>query len=86
MITVFNRRELYVTYDMQKQAQIREILAANGIDYLVKTVNHGASWLMGGSSRGHYGSFGIDQSLTYEYIIYVHKNDLEQAAYLIRKG
>ena len=39
MLTIFNRRELIVTMDMKRQAEVREILAQNGIDYDVKTVN-----------------------------------------------
>lgn len=85
MITIFNRRELLVTFNMQEQARVRNILADNDIDYLVKTSNRMGSWLMAGSSRSHFGSFGVDQALTYEYRIYVHKDDLEKAIYLMRK-
>ena len=35
MLTFFNRRELIVTMDMKRQAQVREILAQNGIDAIV---------------------------------------------------
>ena len=39
MITVFNRRELIVTMDMKRQADIRNILAGNNIDYVIKTTD-----------------------------------------------
>ena len=37
MITVFNRKELLVTLDMKRQADICEVLSSKGIDYAVKT-------------------------------------------------
>lgn len=39
MITVFNRKELLVTLDMKRQADICEVLSSKGIDYAVKTTN-----------------------------------------------
>ena len=33
MITIFNRKELLVTFDMKRQGNVRDILSANGIDY-----------------------------------------------------
>lgn len=83
MITIFNRKELIVTTEMNRQAQVRDILSQNGIDYTVKTTNLQTAPIVG-SSRGRVGSFGINQNYSYEYKIYVHKKDLERAAYLIR--
>ena len=37
MITVFNRIELVTTYSMEEQANIREKLKSNKIDYRLKT-------------------------------------------------
>ena len=39
MLTIFNRKELITTMDMQRQANIRSILSANGIAYTVRTEN-----------------------------------------------
>lgn len=39
MITLFNRKELTVTFDLNEQARLRKVLAEDGIDYTVKTVN-----------------------------------------------
>ena len=52
--------------DMQKQAEIRNILASNGVKYLVRTRSPG-----GGSfgSRGRMGSFGLEPALSCEYRI-----------------
>lgn len=39
MLTILNRRELLVTLSMERQAEVRRILAENGIDYTIKTTN-----------------------------------------------
>ena len=36
MLTLFNRREVYVTQNMQKQAEVRDTLALAGINYTFK--------------------------------------------------
>ena len=41
MLTLFNRREVYVTQNMQKQAEVRDTLALAGINYTFK-VSSGA--------------------------------------------
>lgn len=81
MLTIFNRKELITTMDMQRQANIRSILSANGVAYTVRTENLQGSSALG--SRGSSGSFGIDPNYSYEYHIYVHKNDCENALRLI---
>lgn len=82
MITIFNRKELIVTTSMEKQAEVREILAQNNIPYEVKTVNRGSGSALGGRTRAVSGALGEKQELTYEYIIYVKKEDYEEAASL----
>lgn len=83
MLTIFNRRELIVTMDMKRQAEVREILAQNGIDYDVKTVNLMTRSYFG-TQRARTGSYGVNLKCAYEYKIYVHKKDFEKAAFLIR--
>lgn len=83
MLTILNRRELIITYDMNKQSDVRNILAQNNIDYVIKTRNVQGSSAFG-SHRGKYGSVGINQDYSYEYKIYVHKKDYEKAVWLIR--
>ena len=79
MITIFNRKELLLTLDMKRQADVRDILAANGIRYSVKVKNP-----ILGSSRARVGSFGISPDVSYEYKIYVHKTDYDYASHLIK--
>ena len=74
MITIFNRKELFITTDTDYQVKIRGILAAKGIDYAVKVKN-----LQGAYSRARGGSFGVNQEAAYEYKIYVHKKDYDKA-------
>lgn len=38
MITIFNRRELVMTYDTGIQSKVRDILAANNIDYTINPI------------------------------------------------
>ncbi len=84
MITIFNRKELTITMSMEVQANIRNILSANHINYSIKTKNLQASpWYA--NSRSRTGSFGINSDYTYEYKIYVHKDDYEKAIKLINK-
>lgn len=83
MITIFNRKELIITMDMKRQADVRNILSSNGVEYVLKVMNLNRSTKFG-SSRAHMWSYGVNQNFCYEYRIYVHKDDLEWARYLIR--
>jgi len=82
MITIFNRRELTITMDMNRLSEIRRILESNKIDYTLITTNLQSSSLMG-SSRSRMGSTGINPIQTYEYKIFVHKDDHKKALHLI---
>lgn len=77
MITIFNRAEVCVTYDLNVCAAVREALSAAGIPYVVRTQN-----LYG--SRGHTGAAGIDPASAYEYRIFVRRGDLDAAQFALR--
>lgn len=83
MITIFNRKELFITMDVAKLTRIKEILANNQIDFRVNTTNLQSASMMG-SSRSRTGSFGINQTYSYEYRIFTHKADHDRASHLIR--
>ena len=83
MITVFNRKELLITYDMQKQSEVRIILRDHKIKYDVK-VNNLLSPSPMNAGRTHAGSHGIDLTKSYEYKIYVKKADYERTIKLIK--
>lgn len=83
MITIFTRKELLITMDIKRYGDVRNILSSNGIAYTVKVTNRQTASAID-SSRARYGSFGINQNFAYEYKIYVHKNDYDNALRLIR--
>lgn len=83
MITIFNRKELLITMDMNRQSNVRDILSAKGIEYMVKVTNLQSASATG-SDRARAGSLGINQNYSYEYKIYVHNKDYDNALRLIR--
>ena len=83
MITIFTRKELLITFDVKRQSDVRDILSANGVKYTVKVTNRQNAPVVS-SSRARTGSFGINTNLSYEYKIYVHKNDYDNAMRLIQ--
>lgn len=85
MITIFNRKELLCTFDMKKQATTREILAQNGIDYSIKTINRKSAALALRDERMRTGTLGEKLEYEYEYIIYVKKEDYEKACFVMRQ-
>lgn len=74
MITILNRKEFYVTYDRQEQANIRQLLGENGIEYTTKVYGRH-------SHRDTHRFYGEDN--LNEYIIYVKKEDYAKASYLL---
>ena len=85
MITIFNRRELYITYSMKKQSEIRDTLSSNHIDYQIKTVDRMSPSPFSIGSRGRLGSLGQNMDVNYEYIFYVRKADYDLAQFCINK-
>jgi hypothetical protein len=84
MITIFNRREVYLTYSVDKQAKIRKELSQNNIKYYIKTINRMSPSPISRGTRS-VGALGQNTDSNYEYIIYVHKKDYDKAKYLIGK-
>ncbi|AMJ42061.1 hypothetical protein [Anaerotignum propionicum] len=75
MITIFNRKELFITYSLEKQAEIRNLLSAHKIEYTISTM--GNTWQA--NSRG----FDINTLAQIEYKIYVKKEDYEKAVFFL---
>ena len=80
MITIFNREEVLITYDMGEQTRVRDLLAANDIDYIVRVKNI----VLHNGVRVPVNSF-VHQQNMYEYKIYVRKKDYEKAMFVLRK-
>ena len=85
MITIFNRKLLIITMDMKRQSEIRNKLQGAGIDYTLKTRNLQGAEGFGNSGRSRYGTAGIRQEFSYEYRVYVHKNQYEKAQKIIQQ-
>lgn len=84
MITIFNRKEICLTYDIKRQSEVRDILQGAGIDYRIRTINRTNTVAVRAGTRAYTGTIGRDQMRDYEYHIYVHKDDYEEAMFLIR--
>ncbi len=82
MITVFNRKEICTTYDLEEQNKIKSILKENNISYdiVAKNMTSPTPVALGGKELATY---GLDLSHCIEYKIYVKKQDFETAMYLI---
>ena len=83
MISIFNRKELLITYDMKKQSDVRTVLKNHKIEYKVKVKNILSPTPLSSGSRAHMATVGIDLSKAYEYKIYVKTSDYEKALYLM---
>ena len=83
MITVFNRKELLITYDTKKQSDVRTMLRDHKIPYDVKVKNLLSPSPTRAGARAYAVTLGIDLSKSYEYKIYVRKADYEKALRLI---
>ena len=79
MITVFNRKELLVTTNMEEFARVMDILDQNRIEYDIK-VNDSTD-----RNWGHSSQLGINRNLACLYYVYVRKRDYDHASYLIYK-
>ena len=83
MITIFNRKELAITYSISEQARIRNLLAAEGIKYIIDT--KGTFMRNFGSRGATIQQFGENITACTEYRIYVLKSDYDKASHLIHK-
>ena len=76
MIHLFNRKELLMTTSMERQARVRDMLAANKIPYLVRTSSN--------ISRSRGVIPGMRMDMLYQYRIYVKRSDYEKAKFLLK--
>ena len=83
MITVWNRKELLCTFDMKKQAEVRDILWKFDISYEVR-VSDRADFFVGGRMISGENN-GRPEHQT-EYLIYVKKEDYERALFLVQRN
>lgn len=86
MITIFNRKELYMTYDMNVLANVRNLLADHNIDYDYKFIDRKSPSPMAAGSRARTGTAFEKREIEVQYYIYVHKNDYEKAKAVLREN
>jgi len=83
MIMIWNQKEVFIGYSLEKFNEARYILSANGIEYKYRVVDKNSAYLLG-SRRSRTGTFGENMSYSKTYYIYVHKNNYDNASALIR--
>lgn len=90
MINVFNRKEVYSTYNMAEQTRVKEILESNDIECLLD--NKRLESPLGGQSTisGNASPLGAQSSVNsdnccMEYKVFVKKTDYSLAKRLIEK-
>lgn len=79
MITIFNRKELLSTFNLQKQAELRQLLAQNGIEYRVKVTNRNSPSPVSAGTRARTGTFAQKLDASYEYTLFVQTCDWDRA-------
>ena len=81
MITVWNRKELFCTFDMKKQAEVRDILWKFDISYEMR-VSDRADFFVSGRTT----STDADIDHQTEYLIHVRKEDYDRAMFLVQRN
>lgn len=81
---LFNKKEVYVGYPLDKFNKIRDLLEMENIKYTYKIINHSGEWIINGTIRSQIGSRDINSQYEKLYSISVKKDDYEKANYLIR--
>lgn len=77
MILPWNRKEVYMGFDMQKFNQVLDALNAAHIRYTYRALSH--------SMFRSRSSPGVSANYSLMYYVYVRREDFDQACYIIRK-
>lgn len=85
IMCLFNKEDVYIGYSMAELNKVREALENEGIKYTYKVINHSGQWTGRGTTRGNWGSFGMNMDYEKQYIVSVKKSDYETAIYLVNK-
>ncbi len=78
MITIFNRRQLAVTYEAEEKIHICRVLAEQNIPYVVREVHRTAPHAIT-AERPRDGSFCRRPEMVTAYFVYVRKADFAPA-------
>lgn len=79
----FNKEEIYIGYSMEELSKVRGILESKGIKYTYKVINRSSQWLGQGTTRGNFGSAGMNSNYEIQYVVSVKKKDSKDAKYWV---
>lgn len=77
----FNKEDIYIGYSMEELSKVRGILESKGIKYTYKVINHSGQWLGQGTTRGNFGSIGMNSNYEKQFVVSVKKKDSKNAKY-----
>lgn len=83
----FNKVDVYIGYSMEELAKV--FLKREGIKYTYKVNDSLGQWLGNGTSRGNFGSFGMNKNYEKQYVVPANeakKKDKPNTAGLDRTG
>lgn len=80
LVTIFNRRELLCTYDLNLTSRVIHVLSENKIPYRIKTRFTGSMNRKTGSLK----TIGEQVQHEVENKIFVHKKNFERAKHVIK--
>ncbi|MEM5779915.1 MAG: hypothetical protein AAGU02_02075 [Lawsonibacter sp.] len=83
MIHLFRRRELLTTYDQSRFNQVRDALAAKGIDYQYRIQDRTSHSPFSADRRNRFSTLEGNAAAQLEYQVYVRKDDWDQAKSLL---
>lgn len=78
-----NKEEIYIGYSMEELSKVRGILKSKGIKYTYKVIDLSGQGLERGTTRGNFGSIGMNSNFEKQYVVSVKKKDSEVAKYLV---
>ncbi|WP_105616355.1 hypothetical protein [Vallitalea okinawensis] len=83
MIAIWNQKEIYMGYSMKDYDEIISKLGLNGIKFKTKVINRNNSVVLG-SFRCKTRTCAQNLEYTYQYYIYVHKDNYELACRIVK--
>lgn len=86
MFGIMGWKQVAATFDMKRQAVIREILEQVGIEYQLKVQERLKSGVLSGNRRALCGSAGENVGAEREYLFYVRKAEEEKARCVLKQA
>lgn len=83
MMMIWNRKEVFFGFSLQKFNEMRQMLSENKIEYDYRLINNNNNYFWQ-SRRAVMGTFGEKAAYSITYYIYVHKKDYEHACAVLK--